>query len=72
MLIYPAAQQSGMGVFLVALVFGIATIGTMMLVVFLGYRGISLVKFRGKEHQIHLLAGMVILLAGAGMQFLGL
>ena len=72
MLIYPAAQQSGMGVFLVALVFGIATIGTMLLVVFLGYKGFSLVRFKGKEHQIHLLAGLVILLAGVGMQFLGL
>ena len=72
MLIYPAANQSGMGVFLVALVFGIATIGTMMLVVFLGYRGLSLLRFKGREHQLHLFAGLVILVAGAGMQFMGL
>ena len=72
MLIYPAANQSGLGVFLVALVFGIATVGTMMLVVFLGYQGLSLVRFRGREHQLHLFAGVVILLAGAGMQFMGL
>jgi sulfite exporter TauE/SafE len=72
MLIYPAANQSGLGVFLVALVFGIATVGTMMLVVYLGYQGLSLVRFKGREHQIHLFAGLVILLAGAGMQFMGL
>jgi len=72
MLIYPAANQSSMGVFLVALVFGIATVGTMMLVVFLGYQGLSLVRFKGKEHQLHLFAGFIILLAGAGMQFMGL
>lgn len=72
MLIYPAANQSGLGVFLVALVFGIATVGTMMLVVFLGYQGLSLVRFKGREHQLHLFAGLVILLAGAGMQFMGL
>ena len=72
MLIYPAANQSGMGVFLVALVFGIATVGTMMLVVFLGYQGLSLVRLKGREHQLHLFAGLVILLAGAGMQFMGL
>lgn len=72
MLIYPAAQHSALGIFLVALVFGIATIGTMMLVVLMGYKGISLVRFRGKEHQIHLLAGLVILFSGLGMQFLGL
>jgi sulfite exporter TauE/SafE len=72
MLIYPAANQSGLGVFLVALVFGIATVGTMMLVVYLGYQGLSLVRFKGREHQLHLFAGLVILLAGAGMQFMGL
>ncbi len=72
MLVYPAARHSGMGIFLVALVFGIATVGTMVLVVLLGYHGISLIRLKGKEHQIHLFAGLVILLAGIGMQFLGL
>jgi nickel/cobalt exporter len=72
MLIYPAAEHSGLGVFLVALVFGTATIGTMILVVYLGYRGISLLRFKGREYLFHILAGLVILLAGAGMQFLGL
>ena len=72
MLIYPAAELNAMGVFLVALVFGIATVGTMMTVVFLGYKGISLLKFEGREYMFHLLAGFIILLAGAGMQFMGL
>ena len=71
MLIFPAANHSAMGVFLVALVFGIATIGTMLAVVFLGYKGFSLIRFKGREYQFHLLAGMVILLAGTGMQFMG-
>jgi len=72
MLVYPAAEHSGLGVFLVALVFGIATIGTMLLVVWLGYKGFSFIKLKGKEYRIHLFAGLVILLAGVGMQFLGL
>ena len=72
MLIYPAANHSGIGVFLVALVFGTATIGTMMLVVYMGYRGLSMVRFKGREHQLHFFAGLVILAAGAGMQFMGL
>lgn len=72
MLVYPAAEHSGMGIFLVALVFGIATVGTMLLVVMLGYQGFSMVRFKGKEHQLHLIAGLVILAAGVGMQFLGL
>jgi len=71
MLIFPAANHSVLGVFMVALVFGIATIGTMMAVVYLGYRGFSLLSLKGREYQFHLLAGMVILLAGAGMQFMG-
>jgi sulfite exporter TauE/SafE len=72
MLVYPAAEHSTIGIVLVALVFGIATVGTMMLVVLLGYKGVSMVRFKGKEHQLHLYAGLVILLAGVGMQFLGL
>jgi len=72
MLVYPAAEHSGMGVFLVALVFGIATVGTMLLVVMLGYQGISLLRFKCKEYRIHLFAGLIILMAGVGMQFLGL
>jgi len=71
MLIFPASEQSIVGVLMVALVFGIATIGTMMSVVFLGYQGFSLIRLKGREHQFHLLAGMVILIAGAGMQFMG-
>lgn len=71
MLIFPAANHSAMGVFLVALVFGIATIGTMMTVVFLGYKGFSLLNLKGREYQFHLLAGLVIFVAGAGMQFMG-
>ncbi len=71
MLVYPAAQHSGIGIFLVALVFGIATVGTMLLVVFLGYQGFSFIKLKGKEYRIHLFAGLVILLAGIGMQFMG-
>jgi ABC-type maltose transport system permease subunit len=72
MLIYPAAEHSTLGILLVALVFGIATVGTMLLVVLLGYKGFSMVRFKGREHQLHLYAGLVILTAGIGMQFLGL
>ena len=72
MLVYPAAEHSGLGIFLVALVFGTATIGTMLVVVWLGYKGLSFIKLKGKEYRIHLFAGAVILLAGIGMQFLGL
>ncbi|MCK5134522.1 MAG: hypothetical protein KAR19_01945 [Bacteroidales bacterium] len=44
----------------------------MLMAVLLGYQGFSFLKFKGKEHQLHLYAGLVILLAGVGIQFLGL
>ena len=72
MLIYPAAENSHMGIFMVALVFGLATVLTMSLVVMLGYKGVSLIKLNGKEHVFHLVAGLVILLSGVSIQFLGL
>lgn len=72
MLVYPAAEESAFGVFLVALVFGVATVTTMLLVVLLGYQGFSMLKFRGKEYQLHLYAGLIILFSGVGIQFLGL
>ena len=72
MLVYPAAESSGIGIFLVALVFGITTVSTMLLVVFLGYQGFSFIKFKGKEYQLHLYAGVIILLSGVSIQFLGL
>ena len=49
MLVYPAAEQSGLGVFLVALVFGIATIGTMLLVVCLVIRVSRLLSLKEKN-----------------------
>ncbi len=71
-LMFPAAEMNGMGIALVAIVFGIATVGTMLFVVLLGYQGVSLVRLKGREHVMHLVAGLVILSAGLGMQFLGL
>jgi nickel/cobalt exporter len=72
MLVYPAAEHSGIGIFLVALVFGIATVGDHAAGGPARLSGLFLIRFKGKEHQLHLMAGLVILAAGAGMQFLGL
>jgi sulfite exporter TauE/SafE len=72
LLIFPAAEKNMSGVLLVSIVFGAATIMTMMSVVFLGYKGISILKMKGSERYIHLFAGIVILFSGIGIQFLGL
>ncbi len=71
LLIFPAYEQSTFGMFVVSLIFGAATISTMLLTVYLGHKGTSLVKFRQHEKYVHLLAGIVILISGAGILFLG-
>lgn len=71
LLIFPAYDYSTMGMLLVAVIFGLATIGTMLAVVYLGHRGASLVKLKRNEHLLHLIAGLVILISAAGMVFLG-
>ncbi|HOO85917.1 MAG TPA: sulfite exporter TauE/SafE family protein [Prolixibacteraceae bacterium] len=71
LLIFPAAEFSSFGIVLVSIVFGLATVLTMLIMVFLGYRGFKLIKFKPLEKYMHLIAGLVILIAGVGMVFLG-
>lgn len=71
MLIFPAAEHNIMGAAMVALIFGIATISTMMLIVLLGYKGTNILRNRNTEKYIHLAAGLIILTSGLGMVFLG-
>lgn len=71
LLIYPAAQHNTIGIVSVSTIFGTATILTMLLIVYLGFKGTSLIKFKQGEKYLHLLAGVVILFAGLGMQFMG-
>ena len=72
LLIYHAANHSSFGIFIVALVFGIATISTMLIMVFIGVFGINLLPVKKLELHIHTLAGATILLCGISIQFLGL
>lgn len=71
MLIFPAYENSAFGMLAVALVFGIATIGTMMLAVWIGHKGTVLVRFRKHERYWHLIAGLIILISGSGIVFFG-
>lgn len=71
LLIFPASEFSVVGIAAVSIVFGLATILTMLSVVYLGYRGTAILKFKAGEKFLHLLAGLVILSSGLGMQFLG-
>ena len=72
LLMYPAAQNSHLGMLLVASVFGVVTIGTMMTIVLLLSKGISFVPMGKLERYSHALAGFIIFASGAGIKFLGL
>ncbi|MDA3892426.1 MAG: sulfite exporter TauE/SafE family protein [Salinivirgaceae bacterium] len=71
LLIYPAAEHNTFGIIAVSTVFGIGTLATMLTIVYLGYKGSSLIKVKNGEKYFHLIAGLVILMSGLGMQFLG-
>lgn len=71
MLIFPAAQHSTIGIVMVAVIFGLATILTMLGVVYLGYKGSKQLKLKQKSEYIHIAAGFVIAFLGVSIQFLG-
>ena len=69
---YPAAEHNYAAVGLVALVFAVATIGTMLISVLVLLKGFTLVKMKSLEKYQHVIAGFAIMLCGAGILFLGL
>jgi ABC-type nickel/cobalt efflux system permease component RcnA len=72
LLMFPAAMESWGALFLVTGTFGVATVGTMVALVFAGVSGIERLSFPWAERYAHVLAGVTILLCGVGIQFLGL
>ena len=71
-LMYPAAENNFSGLLIVTIVFGIVTILTMLLVVIVGFYGISFIHLGKLEKYTHALAGATIMLSGLGIMFLGL
>ncbi len=71
-LMYPAAQHSTWGTLAVVLVFGAATIATMLSVVYLALRGIEHLPMQSAERYSHALAGAALSLCGLAIVFLGL
>lgn len=72
LVMYPAAQGSWSDVWMVVGVFSALTIGSMLVVVLLAMKGISLLPTMKLERYNHAVAGGTILLAGCAIQFLGL
>ena len=69
---YPAAKGSWVGVGLVAVIFGVATIGTMLTTVALGAFGLRQVRLGFLERYAHVAAGAMIAAGGIAIQLLGI
>jgi len=66
-LMYPAAQESHIGLLVVTLVFCLVTVGTMVSVVVLGSYGVNFLPLGRIERYSHALAGGAILLCGVAI-----
>jgi sulfite exporter TauE/SafE len=71
-LMYPAARADAFSVFAVAMTFSLFTVGTMLALVYASLRGLAFLPQKKMERYSHALAGFVIAVCGAGIQFLGL
>jgi sulfite exporter TauE/SafE len=71
-LIYPAARHDMGSVMIVAGIFSLVTIATMLLAVMLPLAGFKLIRIERLERYSHALAGAIIMFSGLGIRFLGL
>ena len=72
LIMYPAARGNMWAVALVASVFALVTIGTMLTIVYASCLGLSKLPFHKLERYSHALAGLAIFLSGGAIKFLGL
>lgn len=72
LVMYPAAKNNIPGAVIVAILFSLVTITTMMSVVLAFKFGINKINLKPVEKYSHLIAGAMIFLSGLAIQFLGL
>ncbi len=72
LIMYPAANNNMLSVAIVASVFGVVTIGTMLVIVLASSYSLAKLPLRRLEKYSHALAGLTILLSGGAIKFLGL
>lgn len=68
-LMYPAAHGSWRGLCLVVFVFLIATVGTMVVAVALGYRATQMISIRGFDRYSHAAVGLAVCACGLAIKF---
>jgi sulfite exporter TauE/SafE len=71
LLYFPAAKSSWPGMVLLIIVYSMVTIITMLCLVILGNKSLSVLRFNVLERHIHSLAGLTIFICGAAMVFMG-
>lgn len=72
LVMYPAARGNIISVVIVASIFGLTTITTMLGIVLLSFYGLSKLPIHRIEKYSHAFAGLAIFLCGSAIQFLGL
>jgi nickel/cobalt exporter len=72
LVMYPAAENNISGVILVALLFSVVTIATMMSIVLAFRLGLSRINLGPVERYVNVIAGATILVSGLAIQMLGL
>jgi len=72
LIMYPAATNNMFSVAIVASIFGLTTIATMLSIVLTSSYALSKLRLHKLERYSHALAGLAILLSGAAIKFLGL
>ena len=72
LLMYPAAKESTFGIIMVASVFSLTTIFTMLTITIIGFTGLKVLPLDKIERYTHALAGATICVCGLCIQFLGL
>jgi sulfite exporter TauE/SafE len=72
LVMYPAARHNFHGAIIVALLFSVVTISTMMSLVMAFNLGLNKINLKPVEKYSHLIAGAMIFFSGLAIQFLGL
>ncbi len=72
LLMYPASKNSTFSIILIALIFSLATILTMLSSVLLSVYSLQKISLKGLEKYSHIIAGASIAMCGMGIIFLGL
>jgi len=72
LVMYPGLKHNMSGVILVTIAFGLATILTMLTIIFVSSWGVSYLRLGRLERYVHAIAGAMIFVSGISVMFLGL